>query len=128
MLRGNYFWKEDGCRIDFSTLVGGMRVSAKTVTRKKAQKSTGSTIVQNGTELDEGILQVLSESGSKKREPQRRSGSGQEVSLRILSVKANGTGVKKWESEKHKSWCMPLEEFKGHVATDVWLVSGAIGL
>ena len=24
----------------------------------------------------------------------------------------------KWESEKHKSWCMPAEGFKGHVATD----------
>ena len=24
----------------------------------------------------------------------------------------------KWESEKHKSWCMPAEGFKGHVTTD----------
>ena len=24
----------------------------------------------------------------------------------------------KWESEKHKSWRMPAECFKGHVATD----------
>ena len=26
--------------------------------------------------------------------------------------------MKKWESEKHKNWSMPTEEFKGHVATD----------
>ena len=24
----------------------------------------------------------------------------------------------KWESEKHKCWCMPAEGFKGHVTTD----------
>ena len=47
--------------------------------------------------------------------------------------------MKKWESEKHKSWSIPEEGFKGHVATDgspgyrwkvvsMWLVSGAIGL
>ena len=35
--------------------------------------------------------QRLSESGSKKREPQKRSGSGKEVLSRILSVRANGT-------------------------------------
>ena len=33
------------------------------------------------------------ESGSKKQEPQRRSGSGKEVLSNILSVKASGTGV-----------------------------------
>ena len=37
------FWKEAGCRKDFSTLVGQMKVSAKHVTRRKAQKSTGFT-------------------------------------------------------------------------------------
>ena len=26
--------------------------------------------------------------------------------------------MRKWESEKHKSWSMPAEEFKGHVAID----------
>ena len=31
--------------------------------------------------------------------------------------------MKKWESEKHKSWIMPAEEFKGHVATDGTLLS-----
>ena len=31
----------------------------------------------------------------------------------------------KWESEKHKSWCMPAEGFKGHVATDGSLLGSA---
>ena len=35
--------------------------------------------------------------------------------------------VKKWESEKHKSWGTPAEEFKGHVATDGSLLGTAVG-
>ena len=50
------------------------------------------TTAQNGTKSDEGF-QMLSESGSKKREHPRRCGSGKEVLLHILSVKANGTGT-----------------------------------
>ena len=92
MLLANCFRKEAGCRNDSSTLVGRMRASAKSVTRRKAQKSTGSATVENGTELD-GEFQMVSESGSEKRQPQRRSGNCEEVSLRIFSVKANGTGV-----------------------------------
>ena len=45
-----------------------------------------------------------------------------EVWLRILSVKAN---MKKWESEKHKSWEMSPEGFKGRVATDGSLLGTA---
>ena len=33
--------------------------------------------------------------------------------------------MKKWESEKHKSWGMPAEGFKGHVATDGSLLGTA---
>ena len=69
-----------------------MKVSVKLVIKRKAQKSTGSTIAQNGTR-SEGRSKRLSESGSKKREPRRRSGSGKDVLLRILPAKANGTGV-----------------------------------
>ena len=61
-------WTDAGCRKDSSTLVGQMKVSAKHVTRRKAQTSTGFTIAQNGTRSD-GRSQRLSESGSKKREP-----------------------------------------------------------
>ena len=50
--------------------------------------------------------------------------------MNILSVKANGTGVisfcmGKWESEKQKRWSMPVEGFKGHVATDGSLLGNA---
>ena len=58
-----------------------------------------------------------------------RNGSGKEALLNIFSVKANGRGhlsVRKCESEKHKSWSMPAEGFKGHVATDGSL-SGKLG-
>ena len=47
--------KEAGCRKDSSTLVGRMKVNAKPDTRRKAQKSTGSTIAQNGTKSDSMI-------------------------------------------------------------------------
>ena len=33
--------------------------------------------------------------------------------------------VREWESEKHKSWDMPAEGFKGHVATDGSLLGNA---
>ena len=33
--------------------------------------------------------------------------------------------MRKWESEKHKSWCMPAETSKGHVATDGSLLGTA---
>ena len=74
----NEFWKEAGCRKDSSTLVGQMNVSAKHVTKRKAQKNTGSIVAQNGTRSDVRS-QRLAESGSKKREPQRRSGNDKEV-------------------------------------------------
>ena len=67
-------------------------MSVKLVTKRKVQKSTVYTTAPNGTKLDERF-QKFSESGSKKREPQRRSGSGKEVLLNILSVAVNGTGA-----------------------------------
>ena len=33
--------------------------------------------------------------------------------------------MQKWESEKHKSWDLPAEGFKGHVATDCSLLGMA---
>ena len=65
MWQGNCFWKEAaGCSKDFSTLVGRMKVSVKLVTKKKAQKSTDSTIAQNG-KGSAGRSQRLSEKGAK---------------------------------------------------------------
>ena len=33
--------------------------------------------------------------------------------------------MKKWESEKHKNWSMPAEDFKGQVVTDGSLLGTA---
>ena len=53
-LQENYFRKEARRRKDSSTSVGRRKVNAKPITRRKAQKSTGSTIAQNGTKSDGG--------------------------------------------------------------------------
>ena len=123
----NRCWKEGGFRKDFSILVGQMKVSAKHVTKRKAQKSSGSTIAQNGTRSDVRS-QRLSESGSTKRELRRRSGSGKEALLRILSVNASGTGIisvgKSWSLKSIRAGA-PAEGFKGHVATDGSLLGTA---
>ena len=74
-------------------VVGQMKVSAKHVTKRKAQKSTGSTLAQNETKSDMRS-QRLSISGSKKGEPQRMSGNGKEVpAMHPLSEKPIGTEV-----------------------------------
>ena len=72
-------WKEGGRKRDFSILAGRMQVSVKFATRRKAQKSTGFDTVQNGMKSG-GRFWRPSESGSKKRESRRKSGSGKEVS------------------------------------------------
>ena len=93
-----------------------------------AQTNVGSTTVQNGTKSERRFGRLL-ESGSKKQNLRRKSGSGKEVSSRILSMQINGTGaifsMKKWEWEKHKNWGVPAEGFKGHVATDGSLLGKA---
>ena len=63
---------------NYSTLAGRMLVNVKHAMWRKAQKSTGSTIAQNGSQSDGGF-QMLSENGSNKRKRQRKSGSGKEV-------------------------------------------------
>ena len=80
-----------GCRRDFSTFIGRMTVSVKLVTKRKAQKSTGSTIAHNGTRSD-GRFQEPTANGSRKRGFQRKSGSGKGELLRTLFLNANGTG------------------------------------
>ena len=84
--------KEDGRNRDFSILAGLMQVSVKLARWRKARRSTGSTTAQNGTKSG-GRFRGLSESGIKKRERGRKSGSGKEVSSSILSVKVTGTGA-----------------------------------
>ena len=102
-------WKKVGRKRCCSILVGRISVNVKPAKRRKAQKRTGFTAVQNGTR-SEGRSQRTSESGRKRRERRRKSGS--EASSRTLSVKAKWNRVHrvfKCESEKHKSWGMPVE-------------------
>ena len=101
-----------------SILIGRTPVNVTLARKRKDQKSTGSATAQNGTKSDERF-QKFSGSWSKKEEPQRRSGSGKEVLLNISQWKPMEQGhfsVTKWESKKHRSWCIPVEGLKGHVA------------
>ena len=126
----SWFWKEVRFRKDSSVVVGQMKVSAKHVTMRKAQKSTGCTIAQNGTRSDVRS-QRLSEGGSKKRKLQRRSGSGKEVffphPLSESQWNSFHFSMQKWESVKHKKLVLglPAKGFKDHVATDGSLLGGA---
>ena len=92
MLPQNWFWNEVGCRRNSSTLVGQMKVNVKLATRRKAQKSTGSTVVRVGMKSG-AKSQRPAESVSKKARISKRSRSGKEVLSRILSVKTHGTRV-----------------------------------
>ena len=62
----------------------------KLATKGKPKKNIGFIIAQNGTRLDVRF-QRLSESGSKMRNTQRRSGSGIEALQYTPSGKASGT-------------------------------------
>ena len=105
-----------------------MKVSSKPATRRKALKSTGSTTVQDGMK-SEGRSQKPSENGNKKPELQKREWKWQrgivEHSLKESQWNRGHFRMKEWESEKHKSWSMPAEGFKGHVATDDSLLGTA---
>ena len=63
------------------------KVSVKPVTKWKAQKSTSSTIAEDGTPEAFTKWECLSEKLPRKSE------SGKEVLARIFSMKANGTEV-----------------------------------
>ena len=65
------FWKEPGCRNDFSTLADRMKARVKPVTRRKVQKSMGSTIAQNGIEIRRKIPQAFSKWEQKARTSKR---------------------------------------------------------
>ena len=92
MWPGRSSCKEVGRKRDYSILIGRTSVNVKLARRRKEQKSTGSTTAQNRTKSDERF-QKFSGSWSKKQQPQRKSGTGKEVLLNILSVEVNGTGV-----------------------------------
>ena len=67
-----------------------MKVSAKHVTRRKAQKSTGSTIAQNGTRSDVKSQRLLRKWEQKARTS--KEWKWQRGSVEHSLSKANGTG------------------------------------
>ena len=105
-----------------------MKVSDKRVTRRKAQKSTGFTTAQNGTRPD-GRSQRLSESESNNARTSKKDWKWHRgIVTHPLSESQCNRGhfsIKKWKSEKHKSWSMQAEGFKGHVARDGSLLGTA---
>ena len=113
MLRGSYFWKEVGCR-------------AKPATSRKALKSIGSTTAQDGTR-SEVRFQKPPENEKKKPKLLREKLQRGIVEYPLSESQWNRGHfrMEKWESEKHKSWCMAAEGFKGHVATDGSLLDTA---
>ena len=118
-----------GAEKSLPTLVGRMKVSAKPATRRKALKSTGSTTAQDGTR-SEGRSQRLSGSGNKKREPQRKSEWKWQRGIveHPLSESQWNRVTSGWKSgsrRSDKSWGIPAEGFKGHVATDGSLLGTA---
>ena len=93
------------------------------------EEGTGSNIAQIGTRSDVRS-QGLSESGSKKRAPQKEEWKWQTsiVTHPLCGSQRNEDhfSMKKWELEKHKSQGMPAASFKGHVAADGSLL-GTVG-
>ena len=120
MLRRSYCCKDAGCRNDSSTKVGRMKVSAKPDTRKKEQRSTGSTTAQNGTKSDE-IPEVFRKWEQKARTSKQEWKWQRGIVEHPLSGSQWNRGhfsMRKWESQKYKSWGIPAEGFKGRIATD----------
>ena len=88
MWPGRSFGEEVGRKKGYSILVGRISVSVKLARWRKAQKSTGSTTVQNGTQRGE-IFRKVSGNGSKRRKRRRKNGNGKEEKSHTFSVTAN---------------------------------------
>ena len=83
---------------------------------RKTQALPSPRIVRGQT----GDPRGFQKEGAKKREPFKKKSDPRSES----QCNRGHLSIKKWESEKHKSWCMPAE-FKGHVATDGSLLGTA---
>ena len=97
------------------------QVNAKAVTRRKVQKSTGSTIVQEGTKTG-AKSQGRAESGNKKARISTKEWKWQRgIVTHPLSESQWNTGhfsVEEWEADNCNSCGPPAEVFQGHVATN----------
>ena len=109
MLRGSYWVQKRLLDIGWSD------ESAKPATRRKAQKSTGSTTPQNGTSSIWEISKAFRKWEQKARTSMEWKWHGGIVT-HPLSESQRSRGhfsMIKWESEKHKSCGIP-KDFKGH--------------
>ena len=96
--------------------------------KEEGTENTGSTSAQDGTKSDETFQRVF-----RKLEPKARTSKEEWKRQRgIVEHPPSGSqwnsghfSMRKWESEKHKSWRIPAEGFKGHVATDGSLLVNA---
>ena len=95
--------------------------------KEERTENTGHTTAQNGTKSDEipEVFRKLEQRArTSKKEWKWQRGivehplSGSQWNRRHFTVR-------KWEFEKRKSWCLPAEGFKGHVATDGSLLGNA---
>ena len=119
-------------------IIGRTPVNVKLAKKRKAQRSTGSTSAQNGTKSDERIPKVFWKLEQKARTSKKEWKWQRGIVEHLLSGsqwKRGHFSMKIWESEKHKSWSMPAEGFKGHIfagkrwqVEGMWLGSGTVGL
>ena len=106
--------KEDGCSKDCTTLGGWMKRRVEAVPLSMMEGCQKPS--------PRGIGEM-----EQRTRLRRETGHGEGG---IMSQPLGGSGhlsVRMWESEKHRSWSMPFEGFRNHVATDgSWLgVSGS---
>ena len=113
--------KEDGRRKEYTILVVLTKRCVVDVTNEKARRSTDCITARRGRKLETRSQKTWG-NGSKGPKPQRKIGRGRKESRRALCVKVNGRKthltLRRWESEKHKSWVIPVEGFRNYVATD----------
>ena len=141
MRRGSLSWKEDGCRNDCTTLVGLNKRSFEGVTKKKARRNIGwlyhcPTWREVRDHIPENLRKWEQRAKTSKKEWKWQRGITSHCLKEGKWTKSH-LMAKKWESEKHRSWSMPVEGFRNHVATDgsllgesgrwgcMWMVSGA---
>ena len=112
----------DGRKRDCSILVGWRPVNVKPAKKRKEQKKHRLCRCPERPEIGrEKIPEVFSKLEQKARTSKKEWKWQRGIVEHPLSESQWNRGhfsMRKWESEKHKSWGMPAEGFKGHVATD----------
>ena len=93
----NWFWKEAGCRKDSSTLVGQLKARAKACHKEEGTEKHGLYHCPGWKEVRRQIPEAFRKWEQKARTTKKEW----KVDFKM----------KKRESEKHQSWCLPAEGF-----------------